>query len=110
MQMPGQFGQHDFERRAHVGLNQVSSMRRSVSLSDYDVRMEFLHISIERNVAEKREYLDLLLNRHVAIFLRLPIEESDNHARERTDGAEPACFEALLQCELPKRPHHLIVS
>src|SRR4029079_12419920 len=106
--MPWQFRDHDLQRRSHVCLYEVTAVRCRVGLSDDNVRMDLLPVTVERHVAEQRQDFDLLVDWDISIVLRRPVKKCDNDARKSTDGAELAGLEPLFQREAPERRHHLI--
>ena len=72
------FGKYDFERRAHVRLQQVAAMCRPVSSPDDQMRMNDRLAVLERDISDERQNLKLLLKlRRCLVFLRLPIEPPD---------------------------------
>lgn len=53
VQMPRQFGQHDFERRSHMRFDQVPAVRCGVGLADDHVGMDLRRLAIEDNVPDE---------------------------------------------------------
>jgi hypothetical protein len=53
-------------------------------------------IVLERDVTSEREHLDLLIQRNLAVSLRLPVKPAEGHVTESADRREPSRADPLL--------------
>src|SRR5688500_18025382 len=85
-QMRGCLGENDLQRRPDMRLQEVPAVRRAVSAPDDHMGVDLRLTILQRHVADKRERLDLLVQRDAAVVLALPVEEAQRDVAEGTVG------------------------
>src|SRR5438874_1988862 len=101
--------QHDLQRRPHVRLQQMAAARLAVGASDDDVRVDLRLALVERDVAEQREHLHLLVKRDLLVVALRAVEIAQRHVAERADGREVRGAE-LLRLGEGREPGHRLVA
>ena len=87
-QMSGRLGEDDLERRPHARLEKMPAARAAVAASQDDVGVHLLVATVlNRDVADQREHLDLLLDRSALVVFSLPVEVAEQRTLEGSDRA-----------------------
>jgi len=68
----------------------MSSMRRSVSLSQYDMAVHLWLALVHADIANQAQHFRLLTDLYPQIVLYRKIKKTHFGAAERTDGRKPA--------------------
>src|SRR5947207_13355061 len=96
--MARRLGEHHLQRRPHARLQQMAAARLAVGTADDDVRVDFRLATVQRDVPDQREDLDLLAQRDPLVVARLAIEIAEGHPAEGAAGG------AVRAAEPPSSP------
>jgi hypothetical protein len=109
LQMTGRLRDDDFERGANGAFNEVAAVRCGIRLSENNVRVHGRSTLLERDVADHREDLNLLVDPNVTVLLGGPLEVGYYGARERADGGEVTRSYSICVGERRESRHGFIV-
>jgi len=86
----------------------MASVCRRVRFTEDRVRVQLRPSVLDRDVADERKDLDLLVDRNVDVPLGGPVEVRHHGARERADRGEVARAEPLFRRERRQHLHRLV--
>src|SRR4051812_29907568 len=105
------FGDDEFERRADVARPEMTCQRGTVALPHDQMKMDrWLAIRRQRNIADQRCDLDLLIDAVLQILPVSPVEIFEDHLLERADAGDLSCLEPRLLGKPAQAFHGLVAG
>src|SRR5437868_6463133 len=109
-QMHRRFHEHELQRRTHMCLEQMTTVRGAIVFADDNVRVHLRFAVGDRYVASEREHFDLLAYRYALVTFSIPVEVTEHHVTECSDPREVAAPEMQLVGESREGRHRLVSS
>lgn len=88
VQMLGRLDKHDLEGGPDVRLQQMASAGCPIRPAEHHVGMDLGLSVLECDVTHQRENFDLLADRNLTVFFRLPVEVADCRFLEGSNSRE----------------------
>src|SRR5438874_8197119 len=98
----------NFERWPHQTFDEVTAMSCCVGFPNDHMRVHFWFAVLDRHIADQRQNFNLLVNRHMTVLLRRPIEVGHDSLREGADCGEMTPAKTLFGRERGKCGHGFV--
>src|SRR5258705_3484169 len=107
--MRRRFSEHDLERRPDMCLEEVTAQGGSVASCHGDMNVKHGFAGRRKSdVADAGHDLDLFRERISQVFLRIPVEPSQDDIVEGANGREAATLEVSLRRKLEQAAGHFV--